>query len=247
MSHSDSRDARDDNFDTTHWSLVLLAGADTSRSAQAMAALCEAYWYPLYAFIRRRGSSPADAEDLTQAFFATLLEKGTLESADPQRGRFRAFLLTSVKYFLSNQRAHAGAQKRGGGTQLLSLDFRDAEGRYLAEPADSMTAERFYQRRWALTLLDRVLAQLEKEYTASGREETFTALQDLLARKRGSTPYREIASDLEMTEGAVKTAVHRMRRRYRSLLELEISHTLADTEDTQDELRELLRAIGDHT
>ncbi len=120
MSHSDSRDARNDNFDTTQWSLVLLAGADTSRSAQAMAVLCEAYWYPLYAFIRRRGSSSADAEDLTQAFFAGLLEKGTLEAADPQRGRFRAFLLTSVKYFLSNQRARWGAKTWRWHTALVA-------------------------------------------------------------------------------------------------------------------------------
>lgn len=242
MSRSERHDG-DSNFETTHWSLVLVAGTDSSRSAQALAILCEAYWYPLYAFIRRRGNSAADAEDLTQAFFATLLEKSTLEAADPQRGRFRAFLLTSVRNFLANEHERARAQKRGGGKLHLSLDFRDAEGRYLSEPADSMTAERLYQRRWAMTLLDRVLRQLQEEYTTSGQADTFAGLRDCLTRERGSTPYQQIASRLNMTEGAVKTAVHRMRRRYRRLLEQEISHTVADAEDTQDELRELLRAI----
>lgn len=247
MPHSDSRDARSDNFHTTHWSLVLLAGADTSRAAQAMATLCKAYWYPLYAYIRRRGYSQADAEDLTQSFFAALLEKSTLEKADPDRGRFRAFLLGSAKNFLSNQRARAQAAKRGGGALHLSLDFKNAEGRYLAEPANAMTAEMLYQRQWALTLLDRVLLQLEQEYTYSGRGEIFEAIRDFLARERGSTPYQEIATKLRMSEGAVKTAVHRLRRRYRGLLEREISQTVADAEDMQDELRELFMALGDHS
>ena len=244
MSQPPSRDHVPESFETTHWSLVLVAGADTSRSAKAMALLCEVYWYPLYAFVRRRGYAAADAEDLTQAFFATLLEKSTLEAADPQRGRFRAFLLTSVKNFLSNERERARAQKRGGRKLHLSLDFTDAEGRYQAEPADPMTAERLYQRRWAMTLLERVLKRLEAEYTATDQAAAFSALRDCLARERGSTPYREVARQLKISEGAVKTAVHRLRRRYRKLLEQEISHTVADAEDTQDELRELFTAIG---
>ena len=245
MSSGESRPGADDQFETTHWSLVLAAGSDTSRCAAALAMLCEAYWYPLYAFIRRRGHEPQTAEDLTQEFFATLLDKRYLAMADPDRGRFRAFLLTSVKHFLANQRARAQAQKRGGGKPLLSLDFTDAEGRYLAEPSHGLTAERLYERRWALTLLDRVLGQLAAEYEANGQAALFDALRDSLVRPRGTTPYRQIAAELERTEGAVKTAVHRLRRRYRKLLIAEISHTVAPGEDAQDEIRMLFTAISD--
>jgi RNA polymerase sigma-70 factor (ECF subfamily) len=229
-------------FATTHWSMVLEAGHRSSPdSDQALAKLCEAYWYPLYAFARRRGRSASDAKDLTQEFFAHLLEKESLQAADPDRGRFRSFLLTAFKNFLAKDRERSAAQKRGGDVQHLSLDFDAGERRYKFEPADEWTPEKIYERRWALTLLDQVLAALQGEYEESGKAELFAQCKGHLT---GTGPgYEDAAKRLEMTEGALRVAVHRMRGRYRELLKAEVAATLDDPESTEDELAHLRRAI----
>jgi RNA polymerase sigma factor (sigma-70 family) len=233
-----------DRFVTTHWSLVVAAGrGETAPSRDALAALCRAYWYPLYAFIRRRGFGPADAQDLTQEFFARLLEKNYVQAADRERGRFRSFLLAAVKHFLANERDRANARKRGGGQPLLSLDLDGAESRYCLEPADAATPERLFERRWAVTLLDRVLERLREEYAAKGQAAVFEQLKPFLAREKGAAPYRELAERAGLTEGSIKTAVHRLRRRYRSLLEDEIAQTVCAQGDVANEVRELFAAL----
>jgi len=232
-------------FTTTHWSVVLSAQDRTSpRSAEALAALCETYWFPLYAYVRRSGYSFQDAQDLTQGFFVQLSEKQLLRDVDCRRGKFRSFLLAALKHYLGHQRERTRAQKRGGGRMLFSLDFEDAEKRYHLEPEDRATPERLYQRRWALTLLDRVVRRLEEENTRTGRAEMFARLKEYLTAGQDSRPYREVAAALGMAEGAVKVAVHRLRRRYRELLKAEIAQTVADPADIDDELRELFSAVG---
>jgi RNA polymerase sigma factor (sigma-70 family) len=232
-------------FTTTHWSVVLSAqDRQSPQSEAALAALCENYWLPLYAYTRRSGYSSHDAQDLTQEFFAQLLEKDFLKDVDHRRGKFRSFLLATLKHFLSHQREHDRAQKRGGGRVPFSLDFQDAENRYRLEPEDTATPERVYQRRWALTLLDRVLQRLEDEYAGAGKGGLFAALKEFLTAGRQSRPYRPVAEELGMTEGATKVAVHRLRRRYRELLKEEIAQTVADPADIDDELRDLFAAVG---
>lgn len=234
-----------ERFATTHWSLVLAAGRRASpESADALVALCRAYWYPLYAFVRRQGYRPEDAQDLTQAFFARLLEKNYLADADRQRGKFRSFLLAALKHFLANERDRARARKRGGGQTVLSLDFAVAETRYGHEPADPMTPERLFERRWALTLLDRVLGRLQDEHVAAGKGPWFERLKEFLTREPGATSYRDVAQRAGTTEGAVKVAVHRLRKRYRQLLEEEIGHTVTRPEEVEDELRQLFTALS---
>jgi RNA polymerase sigma-70 factor (ECF subfamily) len=232
-------------FTTTHWSVVLSARDRKSpRSERALAALCETYWFPLYAYVRRSGYSSHDAQDLTQGFFAELLEKDFLKDADYRRGRFRSFLLAALKHFLGHQRERARAKKRGGGRVPFSLDFDDAENRYHLEAEDPATPERLYQRRWALTLLDRVVRRLEDENARAGKAETFAGLKEFLTAGRQSRPYRRVAEALGMSEGAVKVAVHRLRRRYRELLREEIAQTVADPGEVDDELGELFSAVG---
>jgi len=232
------------HFATTHWSIVLAAGRRGSpESRRALATLCEAYWYPLYAYVRRRGHAAADAQDLTQAFFATLLEKEYVRAADRERGRFRSFLLTALKRFLAKEWHHAHAQKRGGSRGPVSLDVRSGEARYSLEPSHEWTPERVYERRWALTLLDQVMTRLRQHYVAEGRDQLFDHLKVLLTGETGAPPYSQIAVELGMTEGAVKVAVHRLRRRYRSLLRLEIAQTVADPREVDDELGLLLAAL----
>jgi RNA polymerase sigma-70 factor (ECF subfamily) len=236
--------AGDPEFHTTRWSLIVAAASEPSQKSQsALEDLCQAYWYPVYAFIRRRGHCPEDARDLAQDFFATLLEKGYLADADPQRGRFRAFLLTAVARFVSKQHDKAAAQKRGGGRQPLSLNFDDGESRYQREPAHDWTAERIFERRWALTLLDRTLAQLRGEHEQSGKLPLFDTLKVFLTGESGSPPLSRVAEQLDMTEGAVKVAVHRLRQKYREALRAEIAQTVAAQEDVDDELRRLLSAL----
>jgi RNA polymerase sigma factor (sigma-70 family) len=231
-------------FATTHWSLVLNAGhRGSTGSRRCLAALCESYWFPLYAFVRREGYSPPDAQDLTQEFFARLLEKKYLAVADPQRGRFRSFLLATLKHFLGHQRDRAKAQKRGGRRTTVSLDFQSAENRYNLEPAHELTPERLFERRWALALLERVLKGLRDEHAAAGKLDLFERLKEFLTGAGGSQPYQQIADELAMTEGAVKVAVHRLRRRYRELLEEEIAQTVAGPEEIEDERRALLAAV----
>jgi len=234
----------DPQFHTTHWSLIVAAAGESGETTHAaLEELCQAYWYPLYAFIRRRGHSPDDARDLTQEFFATLLEKGYLTDADPERGRFRAFLLTAAARFVAKERDKAAAKKRGGGKKVLSLDFADGESRYLQEPAHDWTPERIFERRWALTLLERTLARMRQEHEAAGKLPLFDVLKVFLTGESGAPPLRQAAEQLETTEGAVKVAVHRLRQNYRDLLRAEIAQTIAATQDVDDELAILLTAL----
>lgn len=234
-----------DVFATTRWSLVRLAARnDTTRAQRALSSLCEAYWYPLYAYVRRQGHSPHDAQDLTQEFFARLLESNSLAKLDRERGRFRAWLLASLKHFLANEWDRARAAKRGGGLHLVSLDEATAEERYKLEPADELSADRIFERRWAMMLLDTVLGALEREYAAGGKSALFDKLKPCLAGSRESQPYAELARELGMSEGAVKVAVHRFRQRYRELLRVEIAHTVSSPEEVDEEIRYLFSVLG---
>ena len=225
---------------TTRWSLVLLANEKGEGSGEALAALCETYWYPLYAYARRRGFDIEDAQDLTQAFFARLLEGDFLARATPERGHFRGFLLTAFKHFLANAQKHAAASKRGGGIQFLSLE--DAESRYQKEPADHLTPEMLYERQWALTLIAITLGELQREAERKGRRAEFEALRALLAGD--DVPYETVASQLDMSVGGLKVAVHRLRRRFARLLRARIADTVDSATEIDDELRCLLAAVG---
>jgi RNA polymerase sigma-70 factor (ECF subfamily) len=238
--------ARGDRFATTHWSIVVSAGAGRwPEASQALATLCENYWFPLYAFVRRAGYSAEDAQDLTQEFFVALLAKNYLAVADRQRGKFRSFLLGAIKHFLANQQRRQGARKRRSRQAVLSLDFDSGENRYRQmEPADNLTPERLYEKRWAMTLLDLVFHRLRQEFLAAGKLPLFDRLKPLLATGPGEMSYREVAAELAMSEGAVKVAVHRMRRRYRQLLKERIAQTVTGPEAIDDELRDLLAALG---
>jgi len=231
--------ARD--FHTTRWSLVLCAGGEGAGAYSALSGLCEAYWYPLYAFIRRQGYTAHDAQDLTQEFFAGLVERGGVGHVAPERGRFRTWLLTALKHFLINEWRRARTQKRGGGAITVSFDD-DAEARYLREPADPMSADKLFDRRWALTLLDRVLERLGTELAQSGKSAHFEALKFCLGGEKHA--YGEIAISLGMTESAVKVAAHRLRERYRALIRAEIAETVASSEEVDGELRDLFAALS---
>jgi RNA polymerase sigma-70 factor (ECF subfamily) len=206
--------------------------------------LCQSYWRPIYAYIRRLGQHPHAAEDLTQASFATLLEPGALAGVDRTKGNFRAFLRASCRHFLGHQREQERALKRGGGTRPLSIDARDVEGRYLREPADHLTPEALFVRRWALALLEGVLGDVRGEYTRAGKSDLFDALKSTLTGDPRSAPYAEIAGRLGMTEGAVQVAVHRLRSRYRAALRARIAATVADPADIEEEIRDLFAALG---
>lgn len=241
VSHSTARGGR---FMTTHWSLVLAAGSETGAgSEEALAKLCEAYWYPIYVFIRRQGYSADEAADLTQGFFARMLEKSYLRDADPQRGRFRSFLLGCLRHFLSNERDRARTQKRGGEYVILPLERETAEGRYLLELRDELTPDKIFDRRWALTLLDRTLTRLRDEHLAKGKLTLFDALRGFLTGDSVGVAYDTVARTLGTTEGAAKVAVHRLRRRFRDLLVEEVASTVADPHDVEDEIRHLLQAV----
>lgn len=232
-------------FATTAWSVVLLAGRDGQpQAAKALETLCSTYWYPLYAFVRRRGHDSVEAEDLTQAFFAHLLERGGLVRADPARGKFRSYLLGALKRFLIDEWKHATRQVRGGGASIISLDRESAEERYRLEPTDGLTAEKLYERRWAVTLLNQVLAALEREQAAVRRPAVFERLKQYLLGDSSAPAYAETAAELGMTEEAVKAAVYRLRRRYRELLELEIARTVAGPAEVEEELQALFAALG---
>lgn len=232
------------SFATTHWSLVVAAADGTSPAArEAMAALCQAYWYPLYVYVRRRAYPPDDAQDLTQEFFCALLEKGCLKAADPHRGRFRSFLLASLNHFLANEKRRQGARKRGGGSPPLSLDLRSGEARYAREPSHSETPEKAYERRWALTLIDHALSAVRHEYARDGRDAVFDKLKVFLAGEH-HPPYQQLATELGAQEGALKVTVHRLRRRCRDLVRAEVARTVAEPADVDDELRYLMAAVG---
>lgn len=232
-------------FVTTHWSVVLAARrSDTTRAQAALARLCQAYWYPLYAYVRRRGYGAHDAQDLTQEFFARLLEQNWLAQADRERGRFRTFLLSALSHFLANEWDKARAQKRGGDVQIVPLQLDSAETRYGQEPADPLTPEQCLERRWALALLDEVLSGLRQEHLAAGTEQMFDALKPCLVGDRQAQPYAALAAQLGMTEGAVKVAVHRLRQRYRQLLREEIANTVASPEEVNDEMHHLFAVLA---
>jgi RNA polymerase sigma-70 factor (ECF subfamily) len=236
---------RNPAFVTTRWSLVLSAGNQKSpQSAAALEKLCRAYWYPLYAFVRRRGQSPEDARDLTQEFFARLLERNWIGRAEERKGRFRSFLLSAMNHFLADEWDRARAQKRGGGATPVPLQFDTAETRYGHEPADNVTPEQSYERQWALTLLDEVLQRLRAEYAQDGRAEFFTALHPCLVGDRTAQPYAELAVKIGISEGTVKSAVHRLRQRYRELLRDEIAQTVATPGEVDDELRHLFAVLS---
>ncbi|HYG33252.1 MAG TPA: sigma-70 family RNA polymerase sigma factor [Clostridia bacterium] len=234
----------DARFVTTHWSVVLAAGqTDVTRAQTALARLCQTYWYPLYAYVRRRGYSPHDAQDLTQAFFEHLLERHALASADPARGRFRSFILTALNHFLASEWTKAHAQKRGGDHQFISLDLAAAEKRYDLEPVDTSSPDKLFDKQWALTLLDEVLNRLEAEYQQNGKADLFAVLKQTLTGASDSQPYALLATKLSMNENTVKVAVHRLRKRYRELLRIEISNTVADPGEADEELRELFNVL----
>lgn len=232
-------------FPLTHWSLVLQAGRrDTTRAQAALSSLCQAYWFPLYAHARRRGYNPHDAEDLTQEFFAQLLQRQALAAADPERGRFRTFLLGAMNHFLAHQWEKAHAKKRGAGCLPLSLDMNAAEQRYDLLPPDNSTPDKAFDKQWALALLDQVLKQLQGEYEDESKGELFTALRDTLAGARESQPYAELTTRLGMSEGAVKVAVHRLRKRYRELVQAEIANTVASPDQVEVEMQHLFAALS---
>jgi RNA polymerase sigma factor (sigma-70 family) len=232
-------------FVTTHWSVVLTAArSDTTRACAALEKLCQTYWYPLYAYVRRRGHSPEDAQDLTQEFFTRLLERNWVGRADQQKGRFRSFLLSAMNHFLADEWDKARAQKRGGGVMPVPLQFDTAETRYGHEPSDSVTPEQNYERRWVLTLLDKVLCRLRSEYEQEGRAELFTALHPCLVGDRTDQPYAGLAAKLGVSEGTVKSAVHRLRQRYRQLLRDEIAQTVAEPGEVDEELRHLFAVLA---
>jgi RNA polymerase sigma-70 factor (ECF subfamily) len=233
------------SFQTTRWSLVVAAGGDNSSAARAaLASLCELYWYPLYAYIRRHGYSPDDASDLTQAFFTSLLERRDFEQLTPERGRFRAFLLASLKHFLANDVARRRTLKRGSGVAPASLSLDHAEERYGREPAGVMTPETLYERRWALTVIERALASLRQEWQRQQREPEFEALRRCLLGSAPPGGYAAVAATLSMSEGALKTAVHRLRRRFRMQLRQDIAETVSGPDEIEDEIRYLIRALS---
>jgi RNA polymerase sigma factor (sigma-70 family) len=230
-------------FVTTHWSVVLAAQGESAEAEAALEKLCRTYWWPLCGFVRREGYKPEEAQDLTQAFFARLLERRDLETVRQERGRLRSYLLASVKNFLSKARDREMTVKRGEGRPLISLEDLLARERADQEPSHQLSADRIYERRWALTLLEQVLVRLRAEYEAAGKLPLFDHLKQLLARESGQPSQAEIAAEMRMTENAVKQAFHRLRHRYRQLLHEEIAHTVAVPEDVEDELRHFIAVL----
>jgi RNA polymerase sigma factor (sigma-70 family) len=230
-------------FATTRWSLILAAaGPESTRAESALASLCEIYWFPVYAFVRRTGASVDDARDLTQAFFLKVLEKGYFKEARQERGRFRSFLLTAVRHFLANERDAAYAAKRGGRLLHIPLEFDDGERQYLIEPVEDETPERMYERRWALTVMDRAMGRLAARYTKPDRQKTFQTLRPLLV---GHDPdsYAMAAATLDVTEGALRVALHRLRRSFAASLRDVIAETVERPEDVDQELQHLLASV----
>jgi RNA polymerase sigma factor (sigma-70 family) len=237
--------ARQVDFATTHWSVVLAAGDRVAPAAsQALAQLCEGYWYPIYAYVRRRISDVHEAQDLTQAFFEQLLERRALEAADPERGRFRAFLLTACKRFLINEWHKDRAVKRGGGRRPLSFDFNSGESKLGLVAADTLTPDEMYDQKWAITLLERVMDQLRAEYAAKDRLAHFETLKNYLAGSPQDASFATAAQALGISDTTAKVAAHRMRKRYRELLRGEIAQTVERPEEIDEEIRELFNVLG---
>jgi RNA polymerase sigma-70 factor (ECF subfamily) len=245
MSETDSAQAAHAQFTTTHWSMVLAAGATVAPAAQeALERLCRAYWYPLYAFVRRVGNSSADAQDLTQGFFAYLLEHHLVARADPQAGRFRSFLLGSLKHFLAHEHERATALKRGGGQPVFSLDQFDPEERYALEPSDPATPESIFDQRWALQQIENALSRLRADYASSERGALFDLLKDYVWGDKNAFTLAEIAARLDLTEEAIKKSVQRLRQRFRDCLRAEVAQTVATPDQIDDELRHLRAALS---
>jgi len=232
-------------FATTHWSVVVAAGGEDSADARAaLSRLCQTYWYPLYAYIRRKGRSPQDAEDLAQAFFVECIEHRWFARADQARGRFRSFLLMALDRFLANEWDKAQTLKRGGHLRLVPLVMENAEDRFSREPVDAATPEQHFERQWALTVLEQVLAGLREEYAARSQTALFDRLKPTLIGERTSQPYAELAASLETTEGNIQVAVHRLRERYRQRLKEEIAQTVSSPDDVESEIRHLFRILA---
>ena len=234
-----------ERFATTHWSVVLLAGQkDSAQADAALEKLCRAYWYPLYAYVRRQGYTPQDAQDLTQEFFSRLLARNELESVDRSKGKFRSFLLTALKHLLANEWKRSQRQKRGGGSAHFSLDAFAAEDRYQLDPVDEKTPEDVYERRWAETVVDAVTRRLEAEFAGSGFAGRFAELKTFLLADQEPASYAEIARRLNMSEGAVRTAIYRMRQRYGELFRAEIAQTVTSLPEMEEEIRHFLTVLG---
>ncbi|HXJ61748.1 MAG TPA: sigma-70 family RNA polymerase sigma factor [Verrucomicrobiae bacterium] len=232
-------------FNTTHWSVVLLAGQDGSlEAADALEKLCRTYWYPLYVYCRRQGYGPPDGEDLTQQFFSVFLAKSSFAVATPDRGRFRNFLLASFRHFLANEHHRNRTAKRGGKFSIVSWDEIEPEARYQSEPMVGVTPEKLYEQTWAVTLLGKVAKDLQSEYVASGKGRIFDALHVYLTGDKADLTYEEIGATLQMGESAVKMAVSRLRQRYGLMLRHEIAHTVTDPASVEDELRHLVGVLS---
>jgi len=232
-------------FATTRWSEVLAAGKGDSRQGhEALARLCETYWYPLYAFVRRRGLSPEDAQDSTQEFFARLLAGNWVSDADRAKGRFRTFLLTALNRFLANEWDRARAQKRGRGAPSVPLDTKVAETRYCADTKPEVAPDHLYDRQWALTLLDRALSRLEAEHQQLGKTSEFAVLSPALTAERGDISYATLAAQLDLSETAARMAVHRLRKRFRQVFREEIAQTVAEPDEVEAEIRHLVAALA---
>src|SRR5262245_48886725 len=233
------------SFATTHWSVVLLAGqADSPDAAEALEKLCRTYWYPLYVYVRRQGNSPEDAQDLTQDFFARLIEKNYFAKADRDRGKFRTFLLGSLKNFLVNEWKRAGRLKRGGDLTFLSLDAKAAEERYAGEQIDETNPVNDFERQWAVALIEQVFSILRSEYAAADQTQLFDALKIFVWGDKALVSYAQIGQQVNLAEGTVKVAVHRLRQRFREMLRAEVAHTVARPEDIDDELRHLIAVLS---
>jgi RNA polymerase sigma factor (sigma-70 family) len=242
---TNSMPADTSRFATTHWSLVLAAGSPQStRYREALETLCQIYWVPLYVYLRRRGYDRHQAEDYTQSFFANLLERQGLQRADPKRGKFRFFLLTCLKNFVSDERGRAQAQKRGGHRKALSLDVDGAESRYGLEPVDELSPERLFEKFWAMTLLRRVMKRLRDEFVAANKEQLFDHLKAYITAEHDSVPYSTVAVKLDMKEVTVRVSVHRIRLRYRELVRQEIAHTVTGEEQVDEEIHDLFTALS---
>ena len=245
MREPDAHSASADDFATTQWSLVLAAGQRGSAETEhALAVLCHRYWFPLYAFARRHVTEVHEAQDLTQEFFLRLLEKNSLAAACPERGRFRSFLLASLKNFLANEWDRTTAQKRGGDREQLSLDWETGESRFSFEPSHSDTPEREFERQWALTLLENVVRRLQDEFIATGRSRQFELLKETLTGGRATLDYVTVAKDLAISEEGARQAAHRLRKRYRELLRDEVAATVETPDEVEDEIGRLFQALG---
>ena len=233
------------SFATTHWSVVLAAGDISSPDyTRALSTLCQTYWYPLYVYLRRWGCDREQAEDYTQDFFASLLERQGIGKADPKQGKFRSFLLASLKHFLADEWDRSQAQKRGGGKKVFSLDIEDGETRYHCEPADNLSPEKLFERYWALEVLKQAMSRLKAEYVTANKIELFNYLKTYLTAGQDSIPYRDAADRLNMTEGAVKIAAHRLRQRYGEFVREQIAQTVTTPEQIEEEICELYAALA---